>query len=204
MSQIEHGYILSKSKIPSHIIVKTLNAAQTSVTVQQLLEYNSILIFSESKFKNPEELGNTVAAYLQQKGGVVLCTFANCNNNLGIRGKFVEDSNLPVSLSAQTNMAAGSSHLMQMKKEFHPIFQQVSTTQLEFGKYRSKCEVRRNVGIVLAKWLDDGAPLIVEHVNRRVLVCNFYPSSSNLYADTWKQNDDSDRLLFQCMYYVSN
>lgn len=186
--------------------VKSLNVAEpdSNPTLEEMLQYDAILIFSDARFHDPEVLGNRLADYVDHGKGVVFATFANCANNLQLRGRFVYESfkYLSLSIEAQKNLGADKSHLIKKVLPTHAILRDVE--RFDAGIYRSKCSPLIRDGIhVIAEW-EDGVPCIAESSNVPVVTLNFFPVNSLYLEDCWKVTTDGDRVLFNALMHVSS
>jgi hypothetical protein len=155
--------------------VQTFNARFDVPTLSLLMSYDAILMWTNYTYLDATRLGDVVASYIDQGGGVILATFGNTSHN-PLRGAF---NSTEYKLCAEVGyIFTGGSALGPVLLPGHPIMQGVTsfTTnppaknpshQLTEGTYR------------IANW-DDGFPLVIAKENvgptgsRRVDL-NFYP-----------------------------
>lgn len=185
--------------------VDIFDARSQTPTIDQLADYDGLIVYSNFSFHDHMLLGDLLATYVDSNmGGVVVCAFAHCRGNLAIKGKFcAKDSTyLPVTVEPQTNLPItdkGSAIFVQ--EPTHPILANVKL--LDAGRYRSKCSIKPLESKLIAKYNDD-VPMIVESTVKRVVVCNFFCTSSLCSSDSWKATTDGSMILFNALMYVSN
>ena len=164
----------------SFTLVDVVACGSTTPTLQQMLNYQSMLVFSDSGFSNATTLGNNLADYVDQGGYAVVATFANASVLLA--GRWISGGYNLIQGSGQEQPA--ESQPLQILDAMSPLVVGVKTLTAT-SAYRSTGGAA-NGGVVVANW-GSGKPLIVRGVkngkNRAEL--NFYPPSITSRADFW-------------------
>ena len=163
------------------------------LSLDDLKAYRSVLVFSDDYFYDSVELGDLLADYVDEGGGVVLNTFAfNPSDELGIDGRIVTDGYLPFIQGDQTD---DYSLYMDMDLPSHPILEGVSYFYGGSSSYHEYVSLNTDATLV-ASW-DDGTPLIAikELDYGRVVGLNFYPVSSYEREDFYDEYSDGPFIL---------
>lgn len=170
------------------------------LTLDDLKDYRSVLVFSDDNFYDNEALGDLLADYVDEGGGVVLNTFAfNPADELGIDGRIVTDGYLPFTQADQTDEY---SLYMDMDLPSHPILNGVSYFYGGSSSYHEFVELDNDATLV-ASW-DDGTPLIAvkELDYGRVVGLNFFPVSSYERDDFYDEYSDGPIILGNAMAWA--
>jgi len=183
--------------------IKSVNVAEVEPPeLEEMKQFDAVLIFSDARFFDPELLGNRLADYADAGGGVVFATFANCSNNLQLRGRFCSDFKyLAMTVDTQKNLNPEKPHFMRTLLPEHPVLKGV--TSFDAGIYRSKCNLLFKEGVQLISEWDDGVPLVAESFKGKVVTLNFFPVNSIYLLECWKENTDGDRIILNSLMHVS-
>jgi serine/threonine-protein kinase len=163
------------------------------LTLSDLEDYRAVLVFSDDYFYDSYTLGDMLADYADNGGGVVLATFAfNPSTELGIGGRIVDDGYLPFTQADQTDYYG---MYMEMDDASHPILDGVSYFYGGSSSYHEYVTLTDGATLV-ASW-DDGTPLIAvkEFDYGRVVGLNFYPVSDYERDDFYDQYSDGGLIL---------
>jgi len=191
-----------RSKLVSSGIgtVDTFNARIKTPTYDYLSKYNAILFFSYHGF-NQNELGNQLAQYVDNGGGVVIGTYSNCGRGNRLEGRWCTEGYDPITLGSTSRT---KSLIMSKWLPGHPILNGVRTfnggTQSSHGDGKPHPDA-----VIVAEWAN-GRPLIAE-LNKSagvVVGLNFYPPSSDVAEGCWGASSSDGRLLLSnSLYYVA-
>jgi serine/threonine protein kinase len=163
------------------------------LTLDDLKDYRSVLVFSDDYFYDTVALGDLLADYTDYGGGVVLATFAfNPSYDLGVGGRIVDDGYLPFTQGDQSDYYG---MYLAMDDPSHPILDGVSYFYGGSSSYHEYVTLANGATLV-ASW-DDGTPLIAvnEFDYGRVVGLNFYPVSDYERDDFYDQYSDGGLIL---------
>jgi len=163
------------------------------LTLNDLENYRAVLVFSDDYFYDGVTLGDMLADYADNGGGVVLTTFAfNPPDELGIDGRILTDGYLPFTQGDQSDYYG---MYMEMDLPSHPILDGVSYFYGGSSSYHEYVSLDNGATLV-ASW-DDGTPLIAvnEFDYGRVVGLNFYPVSSYEREDFYDEYSDGPDIL---------
>ncbi len=170
------------------------------LTLSDLQEYRSVLVFSDDYFYDSVALGDLLADYVDEGGGVVLSTFAfNPSDELGIGGRILTEDYLPFT---QADQVDDYPLYMEMDLPSHPILDGVSYFYGGSSSYHEYLDIDNDATLV-ASW-DDGTPLIAikEFDYGRVVGLNFYPVSSYERDDFYDEYSDGPFILGNAMAWA--
>jgi hypothetical protein len=99
--------------------ISIIDVRNAGLTLLQLSEFDSVLVWSNYQFYNSVELGNMLADYVDQGGGVVLATFG-LYSSWTIRGRMLDEGYSPFLSSGSTTGCNLDTSISDMS---HPILQ---------------------------------------------------------------------------------
>lgn len=174
--------------------VDVVQCNSSTPTLNQLQQYQSVLVFSDTSFANAATLGDNLADYVAGGGYAVVATFANASVLLG--GKWISQGYNLINGSGQTQPSEASA--LQILDAQSPLVVGVTTLTATSG-YKSTGGVV-NGGTAVANW-GSGAPLIVKGVKngRNRAELNFYPPSSTVRNDFWA--GDGAKIMKNALIY---
>jgi hypothetical protein len=170
-------------------------------TLDQLLTYNSVLVYSDFLgYNNPVQLGNNLADYVDAGGGVVVAVFGNASFPFG--GRFATDNYwgiVPASQDQGVRLTLGTIYDPE-----NPILAGVTSFDGGSSSYRSTGSLHPDA-IRVADW-SNGSPLVVTRqigsANRVDL--NFFPPSSDARGDFWVATTGGALLMGNSLVYAAN
>ena len=121
-----NGDVQSKilgTKLIPEVDTNLVFAPNPMPTLTNLIQYESVLLYSDSAFGDPTNLGNTLATYINAGGGVVLATFG-FSTGIGIQGALTTDGDLPFT---QDGQASGTTQTLVEDVPTHQIFSGVAS-----------------------------------------------------------------------------
>ncbi|KAJ6232909.1 pep-cterm sorting domain-containing protein [Anaeramoeba flamelloides] len=200
--------ILSKSEVVQAI--RVFRANKKKYPYSELMKYDVAFVYaSDSKFVDSIELGNDLVRFVEDGGGLVLCTI-NCldlEDEQQIYGKILEHKYLP--FGKGTSISNQPAKLGEIRLPSHPIMSGVNT--FDGGNYSFRIqtpELYENSKII-AKWDDDNA-LVAEKSFPddpsfgKVIVLNLYPPNNTVDINCWKSNSDGKKLFLNSVLYAAN
>jgi len=180
--------------------VDTFNARIKTPTYELFGKYNAILFFSYHGFSQVE-LGNLLAQYVDNGGGVVIGTYSNCGRGNRLEGRWCEGGYDPITLGSTSRTKS-----LGVGKSIpnHPILRGVR--HFNGGIQSSHGDGKPQVGAtIIAEWAN-GKPLIAQlsKFAGTVVALNFYPPSSDAAEGCWDAaTSNGELILSNALRYVA-
>jgi len=174
-----------------------LNIKTATPTLTQLNAYDAVLVWTDPLPANPTALGNVLADFVDEGGGVVKMHFATAFDDLA--GRWLGTYDLITNANASTN---GPASLGVITYPSHPALAGVASFNGGSASYRSATSSLNPGAFNIAQW-SDGRPLVVASTkfsNRIDL--NFFPPSSTVFANSWSAATDGGKLMANALVYV--
>jgi hypothetical protein len=155
--------------------VDTFDATVGTPTLSQLATYDAVIIFGAEPLANATLLGDRLAAYHNQGGGVVVTGLANCGASARVRGAWADPANgyalLDYAGGGKSNSADSLGDRLEPQS---PLLTGVSSFTASPWGDRTIAPVI-NDGVVVARWRG-GTPLLVRGVRggRTLVELTFY------------------------------
>ena len=169
-------------------------------SLAQLRAYQSVLVFSDQSFNDNVGMGNVLADYLDQGGGVALATFAYWNSGgLDIEGRLVTGGYLPFTTASQ----ASAANLTLVKDlPSHPLLDAVGTFDGGTSSYQNS-SITTTAGATLVAHWSNGQPLVAakDIGAGHFAGLNFFPPSSDARSDFWVASTDGARLMADALLW---
>ncbi len=175
-------------------IVDIFHTGTGTPTLAQLKAYDAVLAYSDFPgFQNPTALGNALADFVDEGGGVVSAVFASSNGgNFRLGGRWIGTYEL---ISGGSGQTGGAAALGVVGYPGHPAMSGVNSFVGGDSSYRQAGSALNSGAFRIASW-SDGKPLIVASTrlyNRIDL--GFFPPSSDSRADFWLASSDGGRVM---------
>lgn len=192
-------------------LVDTMNATVRTPTLADLNKYDAVLVWSDMYagsfyFADPAGLGNALADYVDNGGGVVTAVYAMATDyyQCKVTGRFDSDDYWVIEPGTSNNGSHDALVLGSVEVPNHPIMRGVSSFIGNHSMRIVNGSIASNATLV-ASW-SDGSPLVaVRTVNgvRRVDL-GFMPPSSDVYSgEFWQSSSDGGLLLANSLAYVA-
>ena len=183
--------------------ISHVDARSVTPTLEEMLLFESILVYSDYGFGDPELMGDNLADYTDAGGGVVVSMFA-LNASWGISGRFIEDGYHLMSHDGVNYDNDGIS--VVINEEGHSIFNGVDVDGLQnCGTCYNPQNTNFTDGAVrVADW-SNGSPLaVVKDVDgfRRVNL-GLFPNTTDALTGGWSTESDVMQLLANSITWVS-
>jgi hypothetical protein len=153
----------------------------------QLQAYDAVLAFSDYPFADASLLGDRLAAYHDQGGGVVIAHKANYAS-VRLQGVYGEVNSGYALMDYSTGGYIGPSDSLGVVEEPQsPLMAGVASIWAA-SAYRSTASVVAGRGVVVARWSNGGQePLVLRGTKgtRTLVEINLYPVSSSIAWDFW-------------------
>lgn len=174
-------------------------------TLAQLLQYQSVLVYSDAPFSDNTAFGNALADYVDAGGGVVVATFAfweAAGGGLAMNGRLLTGNYLPFT-TGQQNFTANLSLVKDLPA--HPILNGVNSLTGNPSVYYNTPLAVANGAALVAHW-NNGQPLIAARQSPnggRVAGLNFYPPSSTAFpSGGWLATTDGGRIMANALLWA--
>jgi hypothetical protein len=183
--------------------VDIINASTGTPTLQDLLQYDAVLTWSNTTYNDSVLLGDTLADYVDAGGGVVVATFANSAADAGSRlqGRWAPNYEVIVGGSGQTQ-DGGPFLLGTINAPGHPLLAGVSSFAGGTSSYRPTVTALTTGSTSIAEW-SDGRILVATGAQPSRVDLTFYPPSSVCRVDFWDLTTDGDLLMANALVFVA-
>ena len=183
-------------------------------SLEQILTFHSVLVWSNADFHEPESLGDVLADAADEGIGVVLCAYSLKENDtkMCIQGR-LKLQYLPVTLGyieggQELTMKPNKAQLEQYPKCL-PILDGV--TELSGGPESMHLTLERKYGVIntvqVADWSNRVPALVVNlpYGKRKasIVVWNCRPGSSDVSSHGWTASGHGQRLMFNMLKFAT-
>ena len=177
-----------------------ISTGDPALTSAQLLSYRSVLVFSDYNFNDSTNVGNVLADYIDQGGGVVVSTFAFAGNpGYGMEGRLNTGGYLPF-----TTAGIGSSGNLTLIKDqpASPLLDDVNSFNGGTISYMNS-SIITTPGTTLAAHWSNGQPLLgaKDMAPGRMVGLNFFPPSSDAGSGFWVSTTDGAQLMADALLW---
>ena len=165
-----------------------------------LRSYAAVLVYSDADFNDITNLGNALADYVDQGGGVALATFAFWNSSgLSIQGRLATGGYLPFTTGSQ---ASGTDLTLTKDLPLHPLLDGVASFDGGGESYHNSPITSAPGATLVAHW-SNGQPLVgaKDIAPGRCAGLNFYPPSSDARSGFWVASTDGGRLMADALLW---
>ena len=182
-------------------LVSGTNLAPNLATLRN---YQAVLVYSDADFGDGVNLGNVLADYLDQGGGVAVGTFAfyNPGRLLGLQGRVATNGDSCFTSGGQTN--EGNLTLVKDLPQ-HPLLDSVNTFNGGGSSFHNFPITNAPGATQVAHW-SDSQILVGGKVDGfgHFAGLNFYPPSSDVLASSWNSSTDGARLMANALLWSGN
>ncbi len=179
--------------------VDIISVTGSTPSLAQLRSYQSVMVYSDGNFNDSVAMGNVLADYIDQGGGVVIQTFGFYNGSgLGLLGR-ISNGYLPFTTASYT--APGNLTLVK-DLPLHPLLDGVNSFNGGTSSYLNSSISIVPGATLVAHW-SNGQPL-VGTTNKgpgRITGLNFFPPSSDVRSDLWVSSTDGARLMANALLW---
>jgi hypothetical protein len=174
-------------------------------TLEQLKNYDTVMVWTASPSANGTGLGNVLADYVDAGGGVVEATFAQYDiPGIGLQGRWKTGGYAAMTATGQLQNSVQGIGTRQVSS--HPILRGVNTFSGGTGSYRCTATVTAG-SYLIASWNDGPqTPLIAtRHANAgKVANLNFYPVSRDSQPGGWDNTTDGAVMMANAINWVAD
>jgi hypothetical protein len=182
--------------------VDVFDISRTTPTLDDLLNYASVLVYTDFGFADRTLFGDVLADYVDAGGGVVLATFSNASNSnsLLIGGRFNDDNYwaiLPAPQSAGSHLTLGTIY-----EPDSPLLAGVNSFDGGSNSFYVPGDLHPEATRI-ADW-SNGVPLVVTRTmdTAQRVDLNFYPPSNAVRSDFWLQDTDGALLMANALVFT--
>jgi hypothetical protein len=178
--------------------ITVIDATVGSPTAAELLQYDVVYTWSDLPYGNPTALGNALADYVDQGGGVVQGVFSFYTTP---GGRWSTGMYAPFS----TGFSREGFSLTLVPVVAHPILNGVTSFDGGFSSYHHSGISAQGCATVIANW-SNGQPLVA--VRRgpnggRIVGLNMYAPSANAYPYFWNILTDGHILMANALKWAA-
>jgi hypothetical protein len=184
--------------------VDTFDAASSTPSLSQLAAYHAVLVYSQSDFADASLLGDRLADYHDQGGGVVVAFGANYGSggNRRLQGAYGSAGNGYALLDYAQGVEEGSpSSGLNVLEPQSPLMVGVASLSA-IEAWHSTAPPIAGLAVVVARWQGGGQePLVLRGMRgeRTLVELNLHPPSSSAYSQGW--TGDGAKLMRNTLKY---
>lgn len=184
-------------------VIDTFNAnvggGSDAPTLDQLKQYDAVMVSNGDPWKNRIALGNVIADYTDWGGGVVLTTFTTGGvSESDLAGRFTGDYRI-ISFGPSSTLNATLGAIAYPE---HPIVAGVASFNGGTGSRRPSGTALAQGGLVIASW-SDGKILAATSTRRHNRAdLGMYPPSSDVTSAFWTSSTDGAKLMANTLIYT--
>ncbi len=185
--------------------VTVINANAVTPTVAELAAFDAVLVWSNLAFADADLLGDNLAQYVDDGGGVVTATFANSSPDVFDAPGGRWDTHAYEIVIPHGGTSTGAATLGTITQPAHPIMSGVAVFAGGTSSFRPTTTALYPSSQLIASWSDDSTLVAVrdDTVGARVDL-GFYPPSDAVLAGFWDATTDGDLLMVNALLYAAN
>ncbi|WP_394772788.1 glycine-rich protein [Flavobacterium sp.] len=168
-----------------------------------LANYQALLVWTDNTVNDPTLMGDNLAQYINNGGGVVSMTFDIAS--APILGAFNTDAYR--CLMPDNQIDGSMESLGTIYDATHPIMKNVLSFNGGDASFRSNSNTLATGAVRIADWTD-GSPLVIIKENVGLLKVrradlNFFPPSTDSRSDFWDNTTDGNLLMKNALLWVA-
>jgi len=184
--------------------VTQINVTGSTPDLNTLSSFDALLVWSNSAYSNAYSLGDVLADYVDQGGGVVVMVFGNTDfsPNHYLRGRW-ETGGYAV-MEPNMGYITGPASIGTRYSTSHPVLDNVNSFDGGSLAFRGLSTTLSPGGSRVADWTDGQILVCVDesHAAPRVDL-NFYPLSDGLNPSYWDRDSDGDLLMANALEWTA-
>ncbi|MFP6854313.1 MAG: Ig-like domain-containing protein, partial [Opitutales bacterium] len=170
-------------------------------TPAELEAFDSLIVYSNYRYRNHEKLGNLLADYVDAGMGVVTMPFENStwlSKTCSMGGRW-QTEGYSVFTTSGADCKRDASALGRIDLAGHPLTREFASLK---GSYRLKVNPKTESTLV-ASWQDD-LPLAAFNMSKGLIVgLNFYPGSNRVVSKSWDHKTDGWKLMANALEWTA-
>jgi probable HAF family extracellular repeat protein len=169
-------------------------------SLSQLQAYQAVLVYSTDLFNSSIGIGNRLADYVDQGGGVVVAAFSFSRSYSGLEGRLATGDYLPWS---KESADSGVELTLVPSVASHTVLTDVRSFHGGRESFHHRT-VLASSATLIASW-SNGRPLVAirEKNGGRVAGLNFFPASSDVHPNYWRAETDGGRLMANALIWAA-
>lgn len=184
--------------------IDTINVGTSTPVLAALLNYHSVLAWSNHALNSPSGLGNALADFVDQNGGVVqsIFSFDADDATRSIAGRW----NSGYRPFTAGSLAMAPNLTLVPDDPAHAILEGVSSFDGGLASFHAAPVTLDAASTLVASW-SDGQPLVATGAGPfggRIVGLNLFPPSSDARGDAWKRASDGAQLIANALLYAAN
>jgi hypothetical protein len=182
--------------------VDIINVLTAIPTLQQLLQYNAVMCWTNSTPANNNAWGDVLADYVDAGGGVVVTVFANSTTTTGrnIGGRW--QNGYMVIIDRSGNFTGANGSLGTVHQPSHPLMARVTGfTGGPLGPRPTGTALQAGATLI-AEW-DNAKVLVAVGANPQRVDLGFYPGNATTCTASPGWATGGDQLMANALLYVS-
>ncbi|KAJ3449788.1 hypothetical protein M0812_05947 [Anaeramoeba flamelloides] len=190
--------------------IRVFRSNKKNYAYEQIKNMDVAFVYSsDSQFYNAERLGNDLADFVEDGGGLVMCAI-NCldsSDDKQLEGRITTPEYLPIVKNDSLN--SEYQNLGKIETPSHPVIRDVNIFNGGRNSFRINVKTVTNDSTVIAYW-DDGTVFAAEkHFPKKpsygkVIALNLWPPNSDSDPNCWNSDSDGKTLLLNSIMYVAN
>ena len=186
--------------------VDIVDVQNSTPSLSSIINYDSIITFSDQAYFNSEDLGNLIADYIDSGKGVITCVFELALVSF-LQGRWELEGYSPLYRELQSG--GNGLHLGKVFIPNHPIMNEVKTFNGGGQSIHGPGEPTAYTSVI-AEWSNE-YPLILEKfkktngspISGRCIGLNFFPPSEDGFDGGWLSNTDGAKIMGNALLYES-
>jgi hypothetical protein len=187
----------------SSVTIWDASTTGSTPTLGDLTQFDAVLVWSNTTFQNADNLGNVLADYVDNGGGVVVAVFATSTTTVGrsLGGRFRAGGYEII--PTQSGNTGGTASLGAILVPDHPTV--AGVTQLLGGTTASRPTTTSltSHGVKIAEWSDGKTLIAVSTQFPNRVDLGLYPPSRDAVSTSWVPTTDGARILANALLYAA-
>lgn len=188
------------AKLERSGLVSQVAVVSAFPSLEELQQYDALLVASYHTFRDRAELGDLLADYHDSGGGLVTMAFSmSINNSFSIGGRFDEESYSPLTRARESYFQDS----LLVEASDHPIMRGVDG--FNGGPVACHHESQLTEGAQLVASWQSGRPLVATKRvrGREIVALNFFPLSDDSFPGQWNPLTDGDLLMANALHHAA-
>lgn len=180
--------------------VDIFDASQRTPTLNELLKYDSLMVYSDGNFLDGNALGDIIADYSDTGRGVVVAVFETSGATL--LGRWAEETYDPINPEDQAEETE-LTLILPGEISNHQVLKNVYSFNGGTSSYHGIGALNNN-STIIARWSND-VIFIAEKNDKigKIIALNFYPPSNDSRDDFWLSSTDGDIIMANALKYCA-
>ena len=197
--------VYKKLSAYQYVDIDLYDVNQDTPTLAELQNYDAVLVYSNRMYNDPEALGDVLADYADNGGGVVVAAFSwntHSGGDFRLKGRYMNESYGSIPYGDYSPYSSGS--LGTIYEPTHPIMQAV--TSFSTPNFRSGTSALNPGATLLAEYDDEQVLVSINDTSGTYRTCalGFLPPSDEVISTgSWDSSTDGDLLMHNALRWVA-